>query len=532
MRLQTASALSLTALLLAGTTTACRTDQDAAGSGLAALPASLTGQKLSWKACPAPSVLQGTDEKPQPLEDGTVWQCTTMQAPLDYADPEGEKIALALVRARAKPVKKTKGAPKTRIGSLVFNFGGPGGSGVATLPQYAEDYLKLHERYDLVSFDPRGVGDSQGVRCLDDKALQSWFATDSSPDDATEARQYREGWRKFARGCARNSGKVLPHVDTVSAARDMDLMRQVLGDRRLNYLGISYGTELGAVYAHLFPRRVGRTVFDAVVDPTKNDAAGALGQARGFQLALENFMKECAEVRDCPTGAGAEARKDTTAGTRKIAALLERIDRKPLRTDDGSGLTQAEAATGIMAALYGKATWGFLKAGLHDALVKGDGEWLQLLADGYYSRDDNGHYSNLHAANTAVICADSSDRYTERDIRGRLPRFRKASPLFGESMAWSLLNCADWKVGPGSSPTVEAGAKGAAPIVVVGTTGDPATPYEGAHRMAEELGEDVGVEVTYRGDGHGAYPGSACVTAAVNGYLLNGKVPADGTVCS
>ncbi|MFE6484904.1 alpha/beta hydrolase [Streptomyces sp. NPDC057757] len=532
MRLQTASALSLTALLLAGTTTACRTDPIDAGGAPAVLPASLTGQKLSWKACPAPSVMQGTDEQPQPFEDGTAWQCATMRAPLDYADPEGEKISLALIRARAEPAATKKGAPPRRLGSLVFNFGGPGGSGVATLPQYAQDYPHLHERYDLVSFDPRGVGDSEGVRCLDDKALQSWFATDSSPDDAAEARRYRQGWRDFARACAKNSATVLPHVDTVSAARDMDLMRQVLGDRRLNYLGISYGSELGAVYAHLFPRRVGRTVLDAVVDPTQDDGAGALGQAHGFQLALENFMKECAEARDCPTGSGAEARKDPAEGTRKITALLQRIDRKPLRTDDGSTLTQAEATTGIMAALYSKGTWGFLKVGLADAMTKGDGEWLQLMSDGYYSRDDHGRYSNLHAANTAVLCADSSDRYSERDIRARLPRFREASPVFGESMAWALLNCADWKVRPGSSPTVEAGAKGAAPIVVIGTTGDPATPYEGARRMAGQLGEGVGINVTYRGDGHGAYPGSACVTAAVNGYLLNGKVPADGTVCS
>ncbi|WP_327585172.1 alpha/beta hydrolase [Nonomuraea sp. NBC_00507] len=551
MRRKTTTALSLAALLIAGTATACRTTADpdpgtakgtegtatgsATGSGSevdsVTLPASLTAQKLRWKPCPAPSVLQGADRRPGKLPDGTAWQCTTMKVPLDYAKPDGETIDLALIRAEAKPKTESKG----RIGSLVFNFGGPGSSGVASLPQFAADeYMKLHERYDLVSFDPRGIGNSGGVRCLDDKALERWLAADSTPDDATELGQLRTRSKAFIQACEKNSSRILPHVDTVSAARDMDLMRQLLGDRRLNYFGISYGTELGGVYAHLFPENVGRTVLDAVVDPTQDDAAVALSQAKGFQLALENFMKDCAKEPDCPTGSGPAARKNTDAGIRKITALLKRLDSKPLKAgEDGGELTQAEALTGMAAALYGKETWVMLKSGLRDAMKKnGDGRWLQFLADFYNGRDKNGRYNNLQSAYTAVICADSSDRYTEQDVLDRLPQFRDASPVFGESMAWTLLTCSGWKVREGSSRTVEVSAKGAEPIVVIGTTGDPATPYEGARRMAEQLGEGVGVEVAYKGEGHGAYPGSDCVTDAVDGYLLDGKVPADGTVCS
>lgn len=532
----TARGVALTAAVLLVTTgaTSCTGDGDgerrpdasaAAPTGPGAgsdLPGSLTGQKPDWKRCPAPTPIQGaTGGRPAPLPDGTAWECATLKAPLDYTEPDGETIDLALIRARAKP----KGGEK-RIGSLVFNFGGPGGSGVSSLPSFAaQEYRTLHERYDLVSFDPRGVGESEGVQCLSDEELDTWFATDSTPDDPGEEKEFLAGGRKAADGCEESSGELLPHVGTAAAARDMDLMRQVLGDDRLHYFGVSYGTELGGVYANLFPERVGRAVFDAVVDPTADTAEGALGQAKGFQLALDNFLADCAKQEDCPTG------KSTVEGRKKIAALVKRLDGTSLPAQGDRRLTQSHVVNGIAAALYSREAWGVLKQGLQEVELLKTGNVLLALSDSLTGRDEKGRYSNIQSANTAVNCADSKDRYTADQVQKRLPSFREASPVFGDFLAWSMLQCTGWPV-EGASKTVDVEAEGSEPILVVGNTGDPATPYEGAKRMADGLGDDVGVELTYKGEGHGAYGNSRCVTEAVNGYLLEGEVPRDGKVCS
>lgn len=211
-----------------------------------------------------------------------------MNVPLDYAEPDGDTIELALIRAKAIDGKR-------RIGSLIFNFGGPGASGVATLPAFGTEYDKLRTRYDLVSFDPRGVGRSAGVECEDDAQLDARYEGDGTPDDAAEEKAFTEDTKTYVAACEKNSGKELPFVGTTNAARDMDLMRQVLGDEKLYYFGISYGTELGGVYAHLFPGKVGRSVLDAVVDPTEDAEQSSLGQAEGFQLALDNFAEDCAD---------------------------------------------------------------------------------------------------------------------------------------------------------------------------------------------------------------------------------------------
>ncbi|WKX72460.1 alpha/beta hydrolase [Streptomyces sp. XD-27] len=480
------------------------------------LPAALTQQKLDWKECAAPTSAQGGGEAP-----GGDWQCATLKAPLDYAKPDGDTIDVALTRAQAKDKGK-------RIGSLVFNFGGPGGSGITGLPGFAEEYDTLRSRYDLVSFDPRGVGESSGVRCLGDKELDTYYTTvDGSPDDDAEVTALTAATKKYDDACRKNSGKVLPYVDTVSAARDMDLMRQVLGDKKLYYFGISYGTELGGVYAHLYPKNVGRSVLDAVVDPTEDPVTGSIAQAKGFQLALENYMKDCAKQgRLCPTGKGG------AAGSQKIVALLNKLDKKPLETEDGRKLTQELALTGIGAALYDKEAWQYLTIALNEAMRAGKGNTLLLLADSYLSRDDQGRYANIQAANRAINCVDDKQRYTVEDVRAKLPEFRKASPVFGESMAWGMTSCTGWPAA-GKTEHPEVSAKGSAPILVIGNTGDPATPYEGARKMAKELGDGVGIEVTLKGEGHGGYnSGNSCLKQAVDAYLLEGKVPASGTTCS
>ncbi|WP_262701790.1 MULTISPECIES: alpha/beta hydrolase [Streptomyces] len=478
------------------------------------LPGSLTGQKLNWSSCPAPTAMQGTGEKP-----GSEWECATLKAPLDYAKPRGETIDLAMIRAKATGSGK-------RIGSLVFNFGGPGGSGVSSLPGFAAAYDTLRSRYDLVSFDPRGVGESAGVRCQSDAEIDASDAVDSTPDDDAEVKTAMADAKAFIKGCQKRSGKVLGHVDTVSAARDMDLMRQVLGDDKLSYFGISYGTELGGVYAHLYPKRVGRAVLDAVVDPTEDPEQGSYGQAKGFQLALDNYLEDCAKKGTaCPTGG------DPAAGADRIVAFLKKLDKKPLSTESGRKLTQDGALSGIAAALYDKESWKYLTLGLQEAMQLEEGNMLLAMADSMSGRDENGHYSNINAANAAINCVDDRQRYTVTDVKAQLPRFRKASPVFGEYLAWGMLGCTGWPV-DGTTDTPDVQAEGSAPILVVGNTGDPATPYEGARKMVRELGEGVGVEVTYKGQGHGAYnSGNACMTKTVNAYLLDGKVPAGGTTC-
>ncbi|WP_329472171.1 alpha/beta hydrolase [Streptomyces sp. NBC_01723] len=507
-----AAALTATAVTLSALMAGC-------GGGSQEDDENLSQQKLSWKECPAPSEAEGGGASPSPLPDGDEWQCATMKAPLDYDDPEGDTIDLALIRA------ESSGPADRRIGSLIFNFGGPGGSGVTTLPAFGQDYAKLRTRYDLVSFDPRGVGRSAPVECLDDKQLDTYFQQDATPDDAAERTELVDNTEEFNAACEKNSKKVIPHVPTTDAARDMDLMRQVLGDDKLYYFGISYGTELGGVYAHLFPKRVGRAVFDAVVDPTQTPEQGSLGQAEGFQLALDNFAEDCvSKVEDCPIGDTADDVKS------RIARLLKDLDRRPIPGIFPRELTETAATGGIAQALYSKDFWEYLTEGLEQA-YDGDGRVLMVLSDSLNGRNENGQYSNITAANVAINCADDKPRYDSAYVESKLPAFRKASPLFGDFLAWSMLSCTDWAVA-GAADHPDVSAPGSPPILVIGNTGDPATPYEGAGRMAEELGEGVGVELTYKGQGHGAYDSQdKCVRNAVDGYLLDGKVPAAGAVC-
>jgi pimeloyl-ACP methyl ester carboxylesterase len=480
----------------------------------------LPAQKLNWQDCPAPSAAEGGGDAPSPLPNGGQWQCAIMKAPLDWSKPSGDTIDLALIRAKAS------GDKSRRIGSLVFNFGGPGGSGVTTLPSFGEDYAKLRTRYDLVSFDPRGVGRSAPVECENDQQLDAYFQQDATPDDARERAELLDNTKQFNAACEKNSRKTLPHVRTTDAARDMDLMRQVLGDSKLYYFGISYGTELGGVYAHLFPTHVGRAVFDAVVDPTQTSEQGSLGQAAGFQLALDNFAEDCtSKTTPCPVGASAQDVKD------RIATFLKNLDGKPIPGIFPRQLTQSAATNGIAQALYSKDFWQYLTEGLQQA-YGGDGRILMALSDSMNGRSENGEYSNITAANIAINCADDKPRYTPGQVERKLPEFRAASPVFGDFLAWGMLSCTDWAVA-GAAEHPDVSAPGSAPILVVGNTGDPATPYAGAKRMVDALGKGVGVELTYKGQGHGAYDSkNKCVQAAVNGYLLDGKVPAAGTVCS
>ncbi|MFD4031749.1 alpha/beta hydrolase [Streptomyces sp. NPDC058637] len=459
--------------------------------------------QLDWKRCEAPEGGR---------EPGADWRCTTVEVPLDHAKPDGDTIGIALIRKQA-----TRGSE--RIGSLLFNFGGPGGSGVDILPRAAGSYGDLNTRYDLVSFDPRGVAGSSGVRCRSDEEQErASRAIDMTPDTPAEEAAFVEDGADFGAGCERLSGTVLPHVGTTNAARDMDAIREALGDRKLSYFGVSYGTELGGTYAHLFPEKVGRVVLDAVVDPTADTVGHARNQARGFQRALENYLKDRGQ--------------DPGAGTRRITDLLREIDRAPLPTSSGRRLNETLALTGIVTPLYSESSWPQLTKALDEAGNSGTGDGLLQLADSYNGRDESGHYDTQSHSQRAISCADTKARPTAAEARALLPEFRELSPVFGPFLAWDTAGwCADWPV-DGEHDTPEASAPGAAPVLVVGTTGDPATPYEGARKMADELGEGVGVMLTNEGEGHGSYGGSDCVTSLVDAYLLDGKVPADGRTCS
>ncbi|GAA1668463.1 alpha/beta hydrolase [Streptomyces yatensis] len=490
-----------TALLLAVLAAGC--------GGGGGRPDTSAHQKLNWSSCPAPSPDQDAAATKAP---GGQWECATLHAPLDYRKPHGRTIGIAMIRAKATDRRH-------RIGSLIFNFGGPGGSGVATLPALANSYKQLRTRYDLVSFDPRGVGRSSGVRCLGDRQLDAYYAADSTPDNKAEVQSQLRRVKTYAAACEKNSGPILPYVGTTNAARDMDLMRGVLGDKKMHYFGVSYGTELGGVYAHLFPKKVGRALFDGVVDPMQTPEQGALAQAKGFQRALSDYLKACTKstVSSCPTQP-------------RIRTLLKRLDSRPVRGYGGRKLTESLADGGIAQSLYSRDYWQYLTQGIAGA-QQGDGRILLALGDALNGRGPDGHYSTLQSALTAITCADFKQRYTVADIERKLPTFRKVSPVFGDMMAWGLTQCTDWPV-RGAWTTPDVSAKGAAPILVVGNTGDPATPYEGAGRMAKELGPGVGVELTYKGEGHGAYDGgNACVRKTVNAYLLQGKVPEKGKVC-
>ncbi|NEA39512.1 alpha/beta hydrolase [Streptomyces sp. SID11385] len=464
------------------------------------LPRALTGQKLAWQKCGA------TEGYAAP---GREWRCAKLTVPVDWAKPTGETLRMAVIRSAATGERR---------GSLVFNFGGPGGSGVSLLPLFAPGYGALHRAYDLVSFDPRGVGGSARVDCRDDAAVaRAERAVDLTPDTPAEERAFLADASAFGKSCARTTGALLPELTTANTARDLDLLRTVLGEAKFDYFGVSYGTELGGTYAHLFPRHVGRMVLDAVVDPAAGTVEHAKGQARGFQRALNAYFRSLDE--------------DPKAGTAKVAALLKDLDAHPLPAGRGRELTESLAVTGLVSPLYSEASWPQLTRAL-DAAGAGDGGPLLALADSYNDRTPDGHYGKQAQAQRAISCADDSTRPTAAQARARLAEFRAISPVFGPFLGWDTAGwCHDWPT-RGDRTTPEVSAPGAPPILVVGNTGDPATPFEGAAHMARELGKGVGVELIWHGEGHGAYgSGSTCVDDTVNAYLLRGSVPRPGKEC-
>jgi len=449
---------------------------------------------------------------------GGDFECAKIKVPLDYDEPGGQAIELAAIRIPANNSDE-------RIGSLLINPGGPGASGVeyaqGARAALSEDLL---DHYDVIGWDPRGVGESAPVDCLTDPELDIFIALDGTPDNAAEVDQLDSESRRFADGCESRSGPLLPHVSTPDAARDMDVIRAVVGDATMTYLGKSYGTFLGATYAGLFPERVGRMVLDGAVDPRVSGQDAALAQAEGFEQALQAFTADCVQQSSCPIGPSVEE------GLADVSALLDSVDAQPLQTSSDRELTQSLAVLGIATALYDRANgWPVLRDALA-AAQNGDGSILLFLADIYADRDESGHYRiNSTEAIYAVNCLDRPDDNGPAQIQKNEPEFVAASPRFGAYLAWGSLPCRYWPVSVGEGPQAIT-AEGAAPILVIGTTRDPATPYQWAVGLADQL--DSGLLLTYNGDGHTAYfQGSDCVDQIVDDYLIDGKVPEDGLKC-
>ncbi|HET6856619.1 MAG TPA: alpha/beta hydrolase [Streptomyces sp.] len=501
-----ATALATAGLLISGCSSGTSSPHASASVTQTAVPAALKAyyaQKLSWRDCGVAG-----------------FQCATMKAPLDYAKPAAGDIKLAVSRKKAT-------GPGARIGSLLVNPGGPGGSAIGYLQAYAAiGYPEpVRARYDMVAVDPRGVARSEPVECLTGKEMDAYTQIDQTPDDQAETGELVTAYKDFAAGCDKRSAKILPHVSTVDSARDMDVLREVLGDEKLNFVGASYGTFLGATYAELFPPRAGRLVLDGAMDPSLAAREMNRDQTGGFELAFRSFAADCVKRKDCPLGTGT-----VDEAGENLKAFFDELDAKPARTGQSRLLGEALATTGVIAAMYDESAWSQLRDGLTSAMG-GDGAGLLALADTYYERSDDGSYANLMYANAAVNCLDLPPAFTSpEDVRAGLPAFEKTSPVFGEGLAWASLNCGYWPVKPtGSAHRIE--AKGAAPIVVVGTTRDPATPYKWAQSLAGQL--DSGTLLTYDGDGHTAYGrGSDCIDTAINTYLLEGTPPKNGKECS
>lgn len=444
-------------------------------------------------------------------------ECATLVVPLDYGEPDGDTIEVAVNRHRATG---------DRIGSLLINPGGPGASGLdalsgIALPRFGEEVVA---RYDLVGFDPRGVGSSTPVTCVDGPAMDALVSTDF--DLATDAgvAQAEAAYGDFGAACLENTGPVLGHVDTVSAAKDMDVLRAVLGDETLAYVGYSYGTQLGATYAALFPEHVGRLVLDGALDPTLPAEEISKGQAVGFENALRAYVADCQAGADCPLTGSVDD------GLAQVRALLDRARTSPLPTGTDRPLTGTLAFSGIALPLYDEGSWSYLTMGLDAALTEGDGSVLLQLADLYYDRNPDGTYAtNSTAAFWSIGCADDRSTTDVAQMRAQAADIEAAAPTVGYFFGYGGIVCAQWPV-PEAGGLDDYSAAGAAPIVVIGTTNDPATPYAWAESLAQTL--DSATLLTYEGEGHTAYGRSnSCIADAVDAYLVDGTVPAEGTRC-
>ncbi|WP_425955194.1 alpha/beta hydrolase [Xylanimonas sp. McL0601] len=454
-------------------------------------------QKTDWSGC------------------GDGFDCATVEVPLSWHDAGAGTIKLAVKRHRATGSSK---------GTLLVNPGGPGGSGVEYVTSAWNGFgERLRDSFDVVGFDPRGVGQSTPVKCFDDARKDESLAKDFGVDDAGLAGMAAE-YAAWAKACKENTGELLGNVDTQSAARDMDVIRATLGEDKLSYLGFSYGTQLGATYAGLFPQRVGAMVLDGAIDMTLDADDTSAQQAVGFEKALRNY------VADCQGGSGCPLSGDVDAGMREVRHILDRAFTDPYPTQSNRRVTQSLAFYGIAVTLYDQKSWSALTQALDEVIHQGTANTLLYLADFYNDRNDDGTFGNNSAeAFRAVSCLDARGTTDVAQMRADAAAIEAEAPTIGRFFAFSGLMCSDWPY-PVVAQDFDVHAQGAPPIVVIGTTHDPATPYAWAQALAKTL--DSGVLVTYAGEGHTAYGRSnACIVDAVDAYFVDGTVPKDGLQC-
>jgi len=473
----------------------------AAAPSLTAPPTTLAGyyaQRLDWRSCD-----QG-------------FQCARLLVPFDYAHPDGARFSLPVIKL---PAAK----PAERVGALVINPGGPGGSGVeyALGAKSGEFTQTVLDRFDIVGFDPRGIGGSlPAVRCMTGSQLDAYFATNDVPENSAQLATIVSESKLYAEECARNAATLLPYLNTADAAKDMDVLRAALGEPALTYLGKSYGTYLGASYAQQFPSRVRALVLDGAVDPAASGLQLDVTQATGFESAFGQFAAWCATQTGCPLGAPSGA-------VGKVEALLAGANAHPLSNVlDSQPANGAMLDTGIAAALYQRAAWPDLELALGSAM-DGDGTVLVEMADSLLERTATGSYSNLSDAELSFDCTDRPWPRTLGPYAAAAATAQKAAPLFGAAIVWGSLPCAYWPAPPVTSAIRATGAK---PILVVGDLHDPATPYQWAVDLSRDLAS--GVLLGWNGEGHTSYmQGSSCIDDIVDSYLISQTVPRSGTVC-
>jgi pimeloyl-ACP methyl ester carboxylesterase len=478
------------------------------------------GQPLTWTGCADYAVSQQDRSNFADRQ----FTCARLTVPVDYAQPAGATAQIALLRRRAAD-------PAHRIGSLVINPGGPGGSGTSAAASLAGGVASspLGARFDLVGFDPRGTGASRpAVQCLTASERDAQrLDDDTDPSPAGVARAEAEEQDFAARCSVRVGDPVLATLGTRDVVKDMDVLRSALGEAKLTYLGYSYGTRLGTAYAEAFPGSVRALVLDGAVDPQQSPGDALVDQAAGFEQAWRAYAASCAGQRTCPVGT------DPAAADARVAAALTPLIGRPLAVGDRT-LSYQDAVTGVIQALYTEQLWPVLTQALAD-LATGSGRKLLLLADSYYERDEdasgNPAYTPLTDANMAITCVDEprvTDRAVVADVQRR---FAAAAPFLdtGRGPVAALDTCAFWPVPPTEQPHKPVAAPGLPPVLVVSTTGDPATPYQSGVRLAADLNGSL---LTVKGTQHTAFlQGDSCVDQLGVAYLIDLTRPAQGATC-
>ncbi|WP_375475623.1 alpha/beta hydrolase [uncultured Jatrophihabitans sp.] len=448
--------------------------------------------------------------------DRLSFDCATIQVPLDYAKPAGPRIGLQLLRIHDSRNTRSDG-------SLLLNPGGPGASGLEfALSDSVQLSQQVLDHYDLLGFDPRGVGASTPVRCLTNSQEDARAA--ASPDMRTAAgvAQAKAAAKMFAQACLAKYGSALDDFDTVQTARDLDQIRQAVGDPRLNYFGASYGTELGAQYAHLFPDKINVMVLDGAVDPVEDDLKAATEQLRGFENSFDQFAVWCHKHTPCSSLA------DPRETVYDIAATARRSPIPSATSGETRKATANLVLTGVLYALYSQRLWPSLGTALIQG-ARGDSQGLLQLADGYNDRLAGGAYTNEQDAFNAISCNDSKPGPTDAVVRATAEAWIKDFPMFGLVNAPSLFSCQAWQP-KRSVPPRPTAPTASRTILVLGNLHDPATPYQGAIDLARVLGKAR--LLSWNGAGHTSYEqGSSCVDDYVNAYLLSHTLPPAGKVC-